>query len=134
MLVRRVIDDQLGDHPQSAPMRLVHDMVEVRARAVHRVDVGVIGDIVPVVAQGRRVEGKEPDGIDPQVLHVVQLFCQAGEVADAVVVGVEKGLDMELVDDGVLVPVGGARRGDVDGYGCGRGSGGRVAQDAPYRK
>ena len=77
---------------------------EVAQRAVGRIDVAVLRDVVAVVAQRRGVERQHPDGIDAELLHVVELLHQAREVADAVVVGIEEGLDVQLVDDGVLVP------------------------------
>ena len=64
----------------------------------------VVGDVVAVVAQRRGVEGQQPDRVDAERLHVVELLGQAAEVADAVAVGVGEGLDVQLVDDGVLVP------------------------------
>ena len=67
-------------------------------------DAVVVGDVVAVVAQGRGVERQEPEAGDPQVLEIVELPDQAGEVADAVVVAVGERLDVELVDDGVFVP------------------------------
>jgi hypothetical protein len=68
------------------------------------VDVPVVGDVVPVVAQWARVVGEEPDDVDAELLHVVELLDQPVEVADAVAVGVAEGLDVQLVEDGVLVP------------------------------
>ena len=50
----------------------------------------VVGDVVAVVAQGRGEEGQEPEAGDAEVLEVVEARDQAGEVADAVVVGVRK--------------------------------------------
>src|SRR5207248_7452905 len=74
------------------------------------IDIDVVGDVVAVVAQGRREERKHPEAGDAEVLEVVELGEQAGEVADAVCVGVHEGADVELVDDRVFVPewVGGA--------------------------
>ena len=42
--------------------------------------------------------------VDAELLDVVELLDQAAKVADAVVVAVEERLDVQLVDDGVLVP------------------------------
>ena len=61
---------------------------EVLHRAVGRIDRAVVGDVVAVVAQRRGVEGQQPDGGDAEVLDVVEPLHQAGEIADAVVVGV----------------------------------------------
>ena len=87
--------------------------LEVAQRAVVRVDVGVVGDVVAVVAQRRGIERQQPDRGDAEVLQVVELRGQAAEVADAVAVAVEEGPDVDLVDDRVLVPerIGGRRSG-----------------------
>jgi hypothetical protein len=42
--------------------------------------------------------------IDAEILQIIQLFDQPAEIADAVVVAVRKGLDVQLVDNRVLVP------------------------------
>ena len=87
-----------------AAVRLGDEPLEVVQRAVARMDVLVVGDVVAVVAQRRRVERQQPERVDAELLQVVELLGQAGEVADAVVVAVEEGADVRLVDDGVLVP------------------------------
>ena len=104
VLVRGVVDHQLGDDAQVAPVRLVEHQAEVVQRAVLGVHVLVLADVVAVVPQWRRIERHQPQRVDAQVLDVVQLRGDALEVAHAVVVGVEEGLDVELVDDRVLVP------------------------------
>ena len=111
MLIRRVVDDELGDDADAALVRLVDEALEVLDRAVARMDALVVGDVVAVVAQRRRIEGQEPQRVDAEPLQVVELAGQPGKVADAVVVAVEEGADVRLVDDRVLVPV----TGHVDG-------------------
>ncbi len=64
----------------------------------------VVGDVVAVVAAGRGIERQQPQRGDAEVLQIAELFGQAGEIADPVIVAVGKGLDVELIDDGVLVP------------------------------
>ena len=64
----------------------------------------VVGDVVAVVAAGRGIERQQPQRGDAEVLQVVELLGQAGEVADAVVVAVGERLDVKLIDDRVLVP------------------------------
>ena len=104
MLIGGVVDDQLGDDADVAAVRLGHEPIEVVQRAVARMDVLVVRDVVAVVAQRRRVERQQPQRVDAEPLQVVELLGQPGEVADAVVVAVEEGADVRLVDDGVLVP------------------------------
>ena len=88
----------------------VEDLLEVVEGAVAGIDVDVVGDVVAVVAQGRGEEGEYPEAGDAEVLEVVEFGEQAGEVADAVGIGVHERTDVELVNDRVLVPerVGGA--------------------------
>ena len=105
VLVGRVVDDQLGDHAQPARVRLPDELTELLERAVGRVDVAVLRDVVAVVAERGRVEGQQPDRVDAEVSQVVQLLGEPGHVADPVTVGVEEGLDVQLVDDRVLVPL-----------------------------
>src|SRR5690606_2536491 len=50
------------------------------------------------------MEGQKHQVIDAQVHQIVELLDQPGEVADTIVVGIEKGLHMQLVDDRILVP------------------------------
>ncbi len=97
---------------------------EVVERAVARVDVQVVGDVVAVVAQRRGKEGQQPEAGDAEALQVVELLREALKVADAVVVAVEERLDVRLVDDRVLVPErivvrarSAGRRDRVDGHG-----------------
>ena len=87
-----------------ARVRRVEEPLEVVERAVDRVDRRVVRDVVPVVAQRRRVERQQPEAGDAEILQIGQLLREAGEVADAVAVAVVEGADVGLVDDRVLVP------------------------------
>ena len=62
-----------------------------------------VGNVVTVIPQRRRVEGHQPQGINSQLLEIIQSLDQPPEVADAILAAVAKGLDVELVDDSVLV-------------------------------
>ena len=96
----------------AALVRLVDQLagvVDVAVLGEHREEVG---DVVATVAQGRAVEGQQPDAVDAEPLQVVELLDQAPKVAGAVVGGVEEAPDEHLVEDGPLVP---ARVGGVDG-------------------
>ncbi len=104
MLIGGVVDHQLGDHLQAASVRLGDEGAEVLARAVMLVHVAVVGDVVAVVLERRRIERQQPHRVDAQFFYVVELGGQPLEVADAVAVRVEERLDVQLVDDRVLVP------------------------------
>ena len=104
MRVGGVIEDQLGDDPQVAPMRLAHEGAELGARSVGGVDVAVVGDVVTIIAPGRGVERQQPHGVDAQILDVLELARETGEISAAVIVAVEECAHMHFVDDGVLEP------------------------------
>ena len=72
--------------------------------AIVRVDGRVVSDVVTVVLQRRREERHEPDGVDTQFLQIVEFLSEAAEIADAIAVGIEKRADVDLVNDGILVP------------------------------
>jgi len=106
VLIGGMVEHQLGDHPQAPPVRLAQEELEILERAAVRVHVGVVGDVVPVVAQRGRVERKEPEGGHAQVLKVVEAAGEAAEIAETVAVAVLESTDPEFVDDCVLVPQG----------------------------
>ena len=60
MLIRGVIDHELGDDPQIAAVRLADKLLEVVHPPVGRVDVLVVGNVVAVVAQRRGIERQQP--------------------------------------------------------------------------
>ena len=55
-------------------------------RAEVGIDAAVVGDVVAVVLAGARIERQQPERVDAEVLQIVELLGQAGEVADAVAV------------------------------------------------
>src|SRR5579884_3884145 len=85
-------------------MGLLDECAEVVPRAVLGVDVVVVGNVVAVVAAGRRIEGQQPDGVDTEILDVLQLAGEPAEIARAVVIAVVEGADVHFVDDGIFVP------------------------------
>jgi hypothetical protein len=64
----------------------------------------VVGHVVAVVALRRGVERQQPDGVDAELLHMVEALGQAAEIPHAVAIGVGVGLDVQFVDDRILVP------------------------------
>src|SRR5690606_2088605 len=98
-----------------------------------RVDPAIVGDVVAVVAERRLIKGKEPECRDAQLLEVVQSLREANEVPDTISVGIVERPDMELVDDGVLVPERVVRQG-LGVYGPGAGSCHSSASHKKYSK
>src|SRR5262245_30349843 len=82
----------------------VQKRLEILQRAENRIDIEVIGNVVAVVSQRRGIEWQQPDRGDAEFLQIIQLLHEAAKVAHAVAIAVAKGLNMQLVDNGVLVP------------------------------
>src|SRR5262245_32539193 len=103
MLIRRVVDDELGDDTDISTMGLVDEAIEIRESAVGGMDILVIGNVIPIVAQRRWIERQQPQRIDAERLEIVQLLGHPAEISYAIVVGVEKCTDVRLIDDCVLI-------------------------------
>src|SRR6185436_5451780 len=95
MLVGGVVDDQLGDDTQLAPLRLLHQAAVVLNGADIRIDLTIVRDVVAVVASGRWIERQQPQRGDTEILQVAEPRGEAGEIADAVAVAVGKRLDVK---------------------------------------
>ena len=109
MLIGGVVHDEIGDDPEAPRVGGVEERAELGHRPVRGMERVEIGDVVPVVAQGGGVHGQEPQAVDAEIPQVVEPGGEAGEVADPIAVAVHEGLDVDLVEDGVLVPVQGPR-------------------------
>jgi hypothetical protein len=122
MLIRGMVDHELGDDPQATPVGLPEEALEVVERAAVRMDAGVVRDVVAVVAERRRAEGEQPERRDPEVLQVVEASGEPAEVPDAVAVAVLERTNPQLVEDRVLVPEGLALRQARSGSSCSPGA------------
>ena len=91
-------------HPQPALVRRGDERVERREVPEERVDVAVVGHVVPVVGLRRAVHRREPHGVDAQAGDGVEPGGQTRQVTDAVAVPVQEGADVDLVDDGGAPP------------------------------
>jgi len=78
-----------------------HERLEVGERAVDRIDVVVVGDVVAEVRARRGIDRRQPDRVGTELLDVVEPRGDAGQVADAIAVRVLEGARIDLVDDGV---------------------------------
>ena len=104
-----VVGDDVHHHLDASGVEGGDHAVEVLQGADLGGDLAVVVDVVTAVGQGGGVEGGEPDGVDAEGRQVGDAAGDAGEVADAVAVGVGEGARVDLVDDGVLPPLSGGR-------------------------
>src|SRR5438270_103491 len=89
---------------QTTLMGGIQKSAKIFQRAVARVDVEVIGDVVTIVPQRRGIKRQQPDGGYAELLQVIESVNQAAEVADTICVAVVKRLYVQLVNDGVFIP------------------------------
>ena len=100
-----VVGDDVDDESDPVGVQGVDEPVEVRQGPQSRVDIAVVVDVVAAVGQGRGVEGAQPDGIHAQPHQVVDVIDDSGQVTDPVTIGVGERPRIDLVDDGLAVPV-----------------------------
>ena len=84
VLVGGVVHHQVEQHPDAPLPRLQHEFREVTEGAEPRMDAVVVGDVVAVVPQRRRVDRVQPDAGDAEPGQVVQPADQPAEVSAAV--------------------------------------------------
>ena len=123
VVVRGVVGHDVDDDPDAVGVQPRDELVHVGQGPQARVDVAVVGDVVPAVGERRGVEGAQPDGIHPQFGEVRHTRGDAGDVAEAVGVAVGEAAGIHLVHHGLAPPVGGV--GELAGVhgGCGGGHG-----------
>src|SRR5436305_14061160 len=67
-------------------------------------DRAVVGNVVSVVAQGRREKWHQPNRVDAKIFEIVEFLCEALEITNAIAIAVEKCADVDLVNYRALVP------------------------------
>ena len=73
VLIGGVVDDQLGDHPQTATVRLLDETPGLGQGAVIGADRLVFADVVAIVAPRRGIERQQPECVHAEVGDVVEL-------------------------------------------------------------
>ena len=98
MIRRRMRPHLVDDDFQTAIVRCLQQRFEVALGPKHRVDGAVVRDVVAKVAHGRFEERRQPDAIDAEGLHIVELGCDALEIANAVAVRIHERARVDLVE------------------------------------
>jgi hypothetical protein len=72
VLIRRVVDDEVDEHPYAALLRAVGEFDKIADRAVARIDAVIVGHVVAIIAMRRDLERHQPDGRDAETMQVVE--------------------------------------------------------------
>jgi hypothetical protein len=101
-----VVKHYLSYDAQAAGIGFSQEKPEIPYRPVYGLNIGVVGNIVAIVFERRRVEREKPDGSNPQVLKIIELLGYTRKITDTISITVAESTGMKLVDDGILVPEG----------------------------
>jgi hypothetical protein len=104
VLVAGVVRHVVDQHAQPAVVRRREQLIEVGQRAEDGVDIGVVRHVVAEVGHGGRIEGRDPDGVDPEPCQVVEPPRDACQVTGPAAGRVGEGARIDLVDDACLPP------------------------------
>ncbi len=98
MLVRGVRIDLVDDDAQLEFVGAGNQPVKIGEGAEHRIDVAVVGHVIAEITHRRGEVGRQPDGVHAQRGDVVEVRSNAGQVANAIMVGVGEAARVDLVD------------------------------------
>src|ERR1700744_6535415 len=104
MLIARVVDYELNHYLHAALMSGIQKCLEITQGSVRWIYVCVICNIIAIVAQRRRKERQNPDAGDTEFLEIIKPCQKTRKIADAIVVGIGKCTNVQLIDDGVFIP------------------------------
>src|SRR5215203_2637291 len=79
-------------------MRPRDERIEVSCGTEDRINAAIVRNVVAEVAHRRGEEWREPDAVDTQAAHIIELLRNSGKVADAITVGVREAARINLVD------------------------------------
>src|SRR3954447_14259053 len=90
MLVRRMVGDQVDEHPDAPLFCAVSELDKISERAEGRIDAVVIRDIVAIISSRRTLERHKPDGCHAEPMQIIEPAHQTLKIADTISVCVHK--------------------------------------------
>ena len=104
VFVGTVIDHQIHQDVHISFFGFCDQLFHIFHCTEARVDIIVIGNIISFVGQWRRVAGGEPDNVYSQVLQIIKLAYNTGNIADSVPIGIVEALWIDLISYFVMPP------------------------------
>jgi len=101
---RSMVENKIHDDADIVLPGIVCQMLKIFQRSVHGIDVFVIRNVVAEIDLRGRITGRDPDGVHPKILQIIQLGVDAVEIADPVSVTVGETTRVNLIEDRVLPP------------------------------
>ena len=97
--VRGVVGHEVEQDAEAQLVRPRDQRVGVGERAEARVNRRMVGDVVAEVGHRRAVDGRQPDGVGPQIADMLEPARDTAQVADPIAVAVGEGARVDLVHD-----------------------------------
>ena len=82
----------------------VSELDEIAQRAVPRIDIVIIGDVVTAVLARRRLKRHQPDRGHAQSVQIIEATHESCEISNPIAVSVHVSVYRQAVDHRVLVP------------------------------
>ncbi len=96
---------QIQDHVHVPAVGFLKQTDQVVIGAVAGGDPAVVLHVIACIPEGGQETGVQPQSVAAQLPDVVQFFHNAGQITDAVAVGVQKTLRVDLIEDTFFQPV-----------------------------
>ena len=97
-MVRHVVEQYL----HAAPMKVGDKRVKFRQRAEHRIDIGIVTDVIAEIGHWRGINRRDPHSVDAELCKIVKLAANPLQVANTIVVAVFERTWIDLIDDAAL--------------------------------
>lgn len=104
VLIGRVVQHHIDNDPHPPALCLAGEPIEVGQGPKLWVDILMIRYVVTEIDLRRRVERRNPDRADAEMLQVVEVLGDAVQIADAVAVRIPVAAWVDLVEDCLLPP------------------------------
>ena len=104
MFIGTVVDHQIHQNVHIPFFGLGDQPFHVFHRTETGIDVIVIRDVVPLIRQRGGIAGGEPDHVHAKLLQIVQFGDNAGNITDAVSVGIIEAFRIDLICHFVMPP------------------------------
>ena len=106
MRIGGVIQHQVHDDADVARMRRFDQVFELVQRPIGFIHAVIVGNVIAIVAQGRRVDRHDPNTIHAEGLQIIELFSQPAQIAASIAIAILESADGNFLKNCILVPEG----------------------------
>src|SRR5579884_1286542 len=104
MLIGSMIGDKVQDELEVTLMGLLKQGVQVLQGPEERMHIGIVGNVIAKIGHRRRIDGREPDGVDAEPAQVIELAGDSRQISHAIAIAIEKTAGVDLINHPRLPP------------------------------